>query len=137
VEHDLVGSSLLSGLGEAEKQNIALLLDRLDGRFTHQINLLRTQISGRMGTQEAGSKNREERLKKLENCPCAVHRDPAHTCVVLDTHATLARIEAKVDAKIDAKVNPIKLRLAYILGGFGVLVFLIEIAARLLPLCWR
>jgi hypothetical protein len=109
----------------------------LDGRFTYQINLLRTQLTARMSQQATGSADRETRLKKLENCPCAVHRDPAHTCVVLDTHATLARIEAKVDAKIDAKINPIRLRLAYILGGFGVLVFLIEIAARLLPLCWR
>lgn len=131
--HDPVNSSLLDGLNEAGKQNIALLLDRLDGRFTYQINLLRTQISGRMAQQAAGSLNREGRLQKLEHCPCAVHRDPAHTCVVLDTNAILARIEAKVDAKI----NPLRLRLAYILGGLGVLVFLIEIAARLLPLCWR
>lgn len=133
VAHDSVNSSLLDGLSEAERQNVAFLLKLLDERVTHQIGLLRTQISGRMVSQEAGSANREGRLQKLENCPCAVHRDPAHTCVVLDTHAALARIEAKVDAKI----NPIKLRLAYILGGMGVLVFLIELAARLLPLCWR
>lgn len=133
MAHDSVTTSLLDGLSEAEKGNVAYLLKLLDERVAHQIGLLRTQISSRMSNQEAGSANRETRLKKLENCPCAVHRDPAHTCVVLDTHAALARIEAKVDAKI----SPIKLRLAYILGGLGLLAFLLDLAARLLPLLWR
>jgi len=124
---------LLDGLGEEEKRNIALLMERLDTRFKSQIDLLRTQISGRMGLQESGSKNREERLRKLENCPCAVHRDPAHTCVILDTNEKLARIEAKIDAKI----SPLKLRLAYIVGGLGALAFLLEMVSRLLPLFWR
>lgn len=133
MSYDPVNSSLLDGLGEEEKRNIALLMERLDTRFKSQIDLLRTQISGRMGLQESGSKNREERLRKLENCPCAVHRDPAHTCVILDTNEKLARIEAKIDAKI----SPLKLRLAYIVGGLGALAFLLEMVSRLLPLFWR
>jgi len=133
VSGDPVHVSLLDGLSEVEKQNFALLMKLLDERFTHQINLLREQIRGRMGKQEAGSANREERLQKLEHCPCAVHRDPAHNCVVLDINEKLAIIEAKIDAKI----SPLKLRLAYILGGLGLLAFLLEIAARLLPIFWR
>jgi hypothetical protein len=133
MAHSLLNSTLLSGLSEAEKQNVALLMERLDMRFTNQINMLKTQISGRMGLQEAGSSNREARLKKLENCPCAVHRDPAHLCVVLDTHEKLSRIESKFDAKL----SPIKLRIAYMLGGLGLLAFLLDFLARLLPIFWR
>jgi hypothetical protein len=130
---DPVSASLLDGLSEEGRRNFPLLLERLDGRFTYQISLLRTQISARIERQEAGSKNREGRLLKLENCPCAVHRDPGHSCVVLDTNEKLNRIEAKIDAKI----NPIKLRVAYILGGLGLLAFLLDLAARLLPLFRR
>ena len=128
-----VNTELLDGLSDAAKLNIALLLNHLDARFIHQIDLLRTQIGLKISEQKRGSQNREERISKLENCPCAVHRDPAHTCVVLDMSEQLARIEAKVDAKI----SPIKLKLAYILGGLGLLAFLLEIVARLLPLFWR
>jgi hypothetical protein len=130
---DTFNPSLLDGLDDGAKYNIALLLNHLDGRLMHQIDLLRTQFAGKMANQAAGSQNREERLKKLENCPCAVHRDPVHTCVVLDMNEKLARIEAKVDAKI----GPVKLRLAYILGGLGLLAFLLDLAARLVPLFWR
>jgi hypothetical protein len=130
---DPLNTSLLDGLDAAAKQNIALLLNHLDARLMHQIDLLRTQIGGRLSNQAAGSKNREERLQKLENCPCAVHRDPVHTCVVLDMNDKLARIEAKVDAKMEAKISPIKLKLAYILGGLGLLAFLLDLAARVLP----
>lgn len=130
---DPLNTSLLDGLTAEGKQNIALLLDRLDGRFLYQIELLRTQIGGKLSRQVAGSENREKRLQKLENCPCAVHRDPVHTCVVLDMNDKLARIEAKVDAKI----SPLKLKLAYILGGLGLLAFLLDLAARVLPIFWR
>ena len=134
---DPLNTSLLEGVSDAAKQNIALLLDRLDARFMHQIDLLRTQIGGKMTEQKAGSQNREERLRKLENCPCAVHRDPGHTCVVLDVNDKLARIEAKVDAKIEAQISPVKLKLAYILGGLALLAFLLDLAARVLPQFWR
>lgn len=130
---DPFNTSLLDNLDESAKTNIALLLNHLDARLMHQIDLLRTQIGGKLTTQAAGSLNREERLKKLENCPCAVHRDPAHTCVVLDIEQTLARIEAKVDAKIEAQISPVKLRLTYLLGGLALLAFLLDLAARLLP----
>jgi len=133
MDRDPVYTSLLEGLSDSGRQNIALLLDRLDARLRYQIDLLKTQLSGRIGKHESGSADREARLKKLEHCPCAVHRDPAHSCVVLDTDATLARIEAKVDAKL----SPLKLRLAYIVGGLGVLVFLLDLAVRLLPFYWR
>jgi hypothetical protein len=133
MERSPTNSTLLRGLSEDEKQNFSLLMERLDERFTNQINMLKTQISGRMGLQESGSANREARIKRLENCPCAVHRDPAHTCVVLDTHEKLARIEAKFDAKL----SPIKLRIAYMLGGLGLLAFLLDFLARLIPIIWR
>lgn len=133
MSSDPISSSLFDGLGEAERLNIALLLEKLDGRFTHQISLLREQIKGKMAKQEAGSASRETRLQKLEHCPCAVHRDPSHTCVVLDINEKLVNIEAKIDAKI----SPIKLRLAYIMGGLGLLAFLLELISRLLPLIWR
>ncbi|MBM4301637.1 MAG: hypothetical protein FJ121_08920 [Deltaproteobacteria bacterium] len=126
---DPENSTLLDGLSEEARRNFPLLLERIDGRFMHQISLLRAQISGRMERQEAGSKNREGRLQKLENCPCAVHRDPGHTCVVLDTKDALARIEAKVDAKI----SPLKLKLAYLLGALWLLAFLLDLTARALP----
>lgn len=130
---DPLNTSLLDGVSDAAKQNIALLLDRLDARFMYQIDLLRNQIGGKMSEQRAGSANREERLRKLENCPCAVHRDPVHTCVVLDMNDKLARIEAKVDAKIEAQISPVKLKLAYLLGGLALLAFLLDLAARVLP----
>jgi hypothetical protein len=135
--HDPVNPPLLAGLSDEARQNFALLLERLDSRLGNKIELLRTQISHRMSMHEAGGKNREMRLQKLENCPCAVHRDPAHTCVVLDTHAALVRIEAKVDAKMDAQISPIKMKLAYILGGLALLAFLLDLAARVLPAFWR
>lgn len=137
MSYDLFNTSLLDGLDAAAKQNIALLLNHLDSRFMHQIELLRTHIGVKMSNQAAGSANRESRLQKLENCPCAVHRDPAHTCVVLDTNERLNRIEAKIDAKMEAKISPLKLKLAYILGGVAVVAFLLDLAARVLPHFWR
>jgi hypothetical protein len=137
VTCDPLNDSLLDGLSDAARQNIALLLDRLDARFMYQIELLRTQIGGKMTEQRAGSQNREERLRKLENCPCAVHRDPVHNCMVLDISAQLARIEAKVDATVEEKLSPLKLKLAYILGGLGLLAVLLDLAARVLPIFWR
>jgi hypothetical protein len=134
---DPVNTSLLDNLDELAKTNIALLLNHLDARLMHQIELLRSQIGGKLSAQAAGSQNRETRLQKLENCPCAVHRDPVHTCVVLDMDDKLGRIEAKVDAKMEAKISPIKLKLAYVLGGLGLLAFLLDLAARVLPHFWR
>jgi hypothetical protein len=134
---DPFNTSLLDGLDEAAKTNIALLLNHLDARLMHQIDLLRTQIGGKLTTQAIGSQNREERLKKLENCPCAVHRDPVHACVVLDMNDKLARIEAKVDAKMEERIGPLKFKLAYLLGGLALLAFLLDLAARVLPAFWR
>jgi hypothetical protein len=125
--------SLFDGLPPGEEKNIPLLLERIYGRFNRELAILRTQVGGRMTEHNKILTNQEGRLGKLENCPCAVHRDPGHRCVILDTNEKLSRIEAKMDAKI----NPIKMRLAYILGGLGLLAFLLDLAARLLPLFWR
>jgi hypothetical protein len=134
---DPFNTSLLDNLDEGARTNIALLLNHLDARLMHQIDLLRSQIGGKLSSQAAGSQNREERLKKLENCPCAVHRDPVHNCVVLDMNDKLARIEAKVDAKMEERIGPLKFKLAYILGGLALLMFLLDLAARMVPAFWR
>ena len=130
---DTPNPTLFDGLSPGEEKNIPLLLERIYGRFNRELAILRTQVGGRMTEQGKILINQEGRLGKLENCPCAVHRDPGHRCVILDTNEKLSRIEAKMDAKI----SPIKMRLAYILGGLGILAFLLEIAAHLLPLLWR
>jgi hypothetical protein len=130
---DPLNTSLLDGMDEQAKTNIALLLNHLDARLMHQIELLRSQIGGKLSAQAAGSKNRETRLQKLENCPCAVHRDPVHTCVVLDMHDKLARIEAKIETKL----MPLKLRLAYIMGAVAIVAFLMDLVARMVPAFWR
>jgi hypothetical protein len=73
-----------------------------------------------------------------------VHRDPAHTCVVLDIRDALEGIRLHNSAeltefhlKTNDKLNAIQRRMAFWGGGLAVVLILLEVVTRLLPLIWR
>lgn len=125
--------SPLSDLPPGKENDFRFLLERVYQSLAAEIEILATAMKGRISNHEGQIVQTDGRLKRLEHCPCAVHRDPAHTCVILDVRDELAGIRAENAAQL-SKINN---RLAYWGGGLAVAIFLIEILARLLPVLWR
>ena len=86
-----------------------------------------------LSQQKEQGDDTKKRVERLENCPCAVHRDPAHTCVVLDIKESLDGIRLENNEKLGA----IQRRLAWWGGGLAVVIFLLELVSRVIPLIWR
>jgi hypothetical protein len=144
VGHDRVRPSIFDRIQPGEEGNLPLLLDVVYGDMMQRVSILETQVKGRLSVHESELLRVDGRLKRMENCPCSVHRDPAHTCVILDVRDSLAKIEAQSAEKLAeierrnaeefARINN---RLAYWGGGLAVILILIEVLSRLLPVFWR
>ncbi len=138
---DRLRPSIFEQVPEESRGNVPLLLDVLYGEMLRRVAVLDTQVKGRLGQHEGDLGRMEKRLTKVENCPCAVHRDPAHNCVILDLQKELPDVRAKITKEltkfrdeIRAEVGTMRRRLAWWGGGLAVLIFLLDLAFRLLPL---
>ncbi len=129
MSHDRLRPSLMEKVAEGDRKNIALLLDMIYGDFMHKLNLTETQLKGRLSDHEAKLFKGEDRFKRLENCPCAVHRDPAHSCVILDVSAALADIKLE----LTKEVAKIRVRLAWWAGATSVLIGALHLMYYLWP----
>lgn len=141
---DRLRPSLFERLPAEARDNLPLLMDFFYGEVMSKISILDTQFKGRMSNHETEIKRAHARLAPLENCPCAVHRDPAHSCVILDLRDELAGIRtdsvahlAEMRKENSAQLASINNRLARWGGGLAVVVLLLELLARLLPVLWR
>jgi hypothetical protein len=130
---DRLRPSIFERLEPGQENNIPLLLDFMYGEFIRKVDVLETQVKGRLSKHESDLERADRRLQSIEHCPCAVHRDPAHTCVILDVRDALAGIRAENAAQL-AKINE---RLAWWGGGLAMIVILIEVLSRILPVLWR
>lgn len=128
--NDRLRPSIFELLQPGQEANVPLMLDLLYGEFIRKLEVLETQMKGRLSKHETDITGAIERLKRVENCPCAVHRDPAHTCVVLDIRDVLASIKLEMTQE----VGKIKNRLAWWAGGFSFLITLLHLVAYFWPL---
>lgn len=129
MAQDRLRPSLLEKLQEGDRQNIALLLDMLYGDFMAKLSLVETQLKGRLSEQESRLVKGEQRFQRLENCPCAVHRDPAHDCLIMEINETLGGLKLE----LTQEVGRIKVRLAWWGGALSVLILIFQAVAYLWP----
>jgi hypothetical protein len=122
-------SSIFEGLDGDEQKNLPFLLDRVYTLLGSDLDRIDLQFRGKLAEQETQIKHQESELKKqggrlqrIENCPCAVHRDPAHRCPVLD-----------MKEKFDDEIGKIRRRLSWWAGGFTFFIGAVHLLAYF---CW-
>ena len=140
MTQDRLRPSLLERVEEGDQKNIPLLLDLLYGDLMSKLNLAETQLKGRLSDQESRLHRAQESIKRLENCPCPVHRDPAHSCVILDVNEALGQIKlnlteevGKIKLNLTEEVGKIKVRLAWWGGTITAVIGAFHLAAYFWP----
>jgi hypothetical protein len=118
-------ASIFEGLDGEERENLPFLLDRFYSLLGGDLDRMELQFKGKLAEQQAEIRHQESELKKqggrlqrIEYCPCAVHRDPAHTCPVLD-----------MKEAFNDEIGKIRRRLSWWAGGFTFFLGAVHLVA--------